>query len=124
MENTFYNILMMVCAGTVQLMAGIVVFAPLAWCCKIYHSPKEFIPKLQPLMVGYQWLLFKLKYDDLFGRLIDNHSKIAVSMGPSGAITYISALEFLFLYIAYILIAFSQVITSNIENKWEMNDLV
>lgn len=115
---------MMVFAGSVQLLAGTVVFAPLAWCCKVYHSPREFIPKLQPLMVGYQWLLFKLKYDDLYGRLIDRGPKIAISIGPSGAITFLSALEFLFLYIAYCLMAFSQIITANIDNKWKMSELV
>lgn len=93
LENTFYSLVMMYCASSVQLLAGMVVFAPLAWCQKVYHSPREFIPKLQPLLVGYQWLIFKLKYDDLYGRLKDKGPKCAVSIGPSGAITYLSSLE-------------------------------
>lgn len=93
LENTFYSLVMMYCASSVQLLAGMVVFAPLAWCQKVFHSPREFIPKLQPLLVGYQWLIFKLKYDDLYGRLKDKGPKCAVSIGPAGAITYLSSLE-------------------------------
>lgn len=75
-----------------QAMAAFVVFSPLAWVTKVYHSPKQFIPKLQVLMNGKWWLLYKLKYDDLLNRLLQG-PRMAVTIGSMQAVTYSSALE-------------------------------
>lgn len=75
-----------------QALAAFVVFAPLAWASKIFHSPKKFLPKLQVLMNGKWWLLYKLKYDDLLNRLLYG-PKMALTIGTLQPITFYTALE-------------------------------
>ena len=79
-----------------QVVVAAVILGPLAWCCEQYHSPKKFIPKLQPMLQNLAWIRYKLKYDDLFGQLLSG-TKLAVSIGPVEAITYASASEVSFL---------------------------
>ena len=90
-----------------QLLASMIVFGPLAWCAEVYHSPEKFIPILQPMLRGPRgWLIYKMKYEDLYHRLIDDGPKLAVSIGPVRAITYMASLEVYQFYqpnVAYIL---------------------
>lgn len=75
-----------------QCVAAIIVFLPLAWMTKVFHSPNKFILKLQMLMKGKQWLTYKFKYDDLFNRLHQG-PKNAIFIGNFQAITFSTALE-------------------------------
>ncbi|KAH9391892.1 hypothetical protein TYRP_022391 [Tyrophagus putrescentiae] len=103
-----------------QSMAAVVVFAPLAWCAEVYHRPKRWIPKLSMMLMTAadrpKWYLLQMKYDDLYGRLMHG-PKIAINIGPVESITFRSALEFLFLYIAYVLMAFSQILSAGWKNR-------
>ena len=100
------------CIILFQLASGLIVIGPLAWCNQIYHKPIKWIPKLQVVIgqgpKGGLW--YKMKYDDLYNRLIQG-PKIALKIGPIKSITYFSALEFVFIYLGYLLMAFSQIIT-------------
>ena len=61
----------------------------------MYHAPKRFIPKLQLMLrPGKAWLFYKLKYDDLYNRLVQG-PKMAVSIGPVESVTYQSSLQVL-----------------------------
>lgn len=91
----------------VQLALFGLIFAPLSWCQKVYHSPKKFIPQFLLLTTGSPWRRLRFKYNDLYGRLLRG-PKFAISIGPLHAITYFSSLELLFTYLAYLLVAFSQ----------------
>lgn len=75
-----------------QLAALVAVFAPLAWTSSVFHAPKGFIPKLQIMTRGRYWLPTKLKYDDLYGRLVRG-PKMAISVGSVTAITYFTTME-------------------------------
>ncbi len=98
----------------VQLAIYGIIFVPLSWCYSVYHSPAKLFPRMlmqmssNLLFFGGRrrqfWLLGKLKYDDLYGRLMRG-PRIAVFIGPLHAITYLSSLEvctrhfsFLFLF--------------------------
>ncbi|KAH9409889.1 hypothetical protein TYRP_009634 [Tyrophagus putrescentiae] len=99
-----------------QALAAFVVFAPLAWVQTVFHSPRRFIPRLQMLMSGKRrWqLCYKLKYDDLLNRLLHG-PKMALTIGTLQPITFYSALEFLFLYLGYVLMGISQMIQANLD---------
>ena len=74
------------------------IFVPLSWCHQVYHCPKRFIPGLL-LRISAQnsgWMRTKLKYDDLYGRLMSG-PKLGLSVGPMHTITYFSSLEVLLL---------------------------
>ncbi|KAH9403380.1 hypothetical protein TYRP_015265 [Tyrophagus putrescentiae] len=96
-----------------QLLIFAIIFLPLAWCQKVYHSPKKFIPRLMLLSSSASgsgaswWWRLRLKYNDLYGRLLRG-PKFAISVGELHAVTYFSSMEFLFSYIAYLLMAFSK----------------
>ncbi|KAI2800524.1 hypothetical protein BLOT_011911 [Blomia tropicalis] len=89
----------------------------LAWMsCAVCHKPSKFIPILQPMLKDpRKWLWYKIKYEDLYMRLVDDGPKIGIAIGPVQTVTYRSSLEALYLYVGYILMAFSQMITENIE---------
>ena len=54
-----------------QVIVWLISISPLVWSNKVYHSPKNFIPKLQIMIMKNPNLrLFKFKYDDLYNRLI------------------------------------------------------
>ncbi|KAJ6219639.1 hypothetical protein RDWZM_005451 [Blomia tropicalis] len=90
----FKDQLLLYVIAFLQLLAAIIVFIPLAWCAKIYHSPAMFIPILQPMLRNqHGWLLYKMKYEDLYNRLIDRGPKLAVSIGTLRAITYMASFE-------------------------------
>ena len=90
----------------VQLAISANVFLPFAWCCTVYHRPKRFIVKFQGMTRGVAWLPTKIKYDNLYGRLIRG-PKIAITIGPLAEVTYFTTAEFVLTYIAYLLLAFS-----------------
>ena len=75
-----------------QLAAAMVFFIPLSWDHAVYHSPKKIIVKLQAMMAGSRWMFTKLKYDDLYNRLISG-PKLGVMIGPIDCITYWSSLQ-------------------------------
>ena len=76
-----------------QFGGAVAVFLPIAWCNTVYHAPKRFIPRLQFMMAAhYRWLPSKLKYDDLYNRLMHG-PKITVAIGPVNAITYWAFIE-------------------------------
>ncbi|KAH9405349.1 hypothetical protein TYRP_001197 [Tyrophagus putrescentiae] len=76
-----------------QSAALAIVFWPLAYCQKVFHSPKKWINLFQLKSKGsVRWLRLKLKYDDLFHRL-STGPKMAISIGPIDAITFGTALE-------------------------------
>ena len=78
----------------IQLIVFIIVFGPLAWCAEVYHSPAKFIPILQPMLRGSSgWLWHKMKYEDLYHRLIDDGPKLAVCVGSVREITYMASIE-------------------------------
>ena len=77
-----------------QLLICIIAFGPLAYGAKVGHSPAKFIPTLQPMFHGRpSWLWFKMKYEDLYHRLVDDGPKIAISIGPLSPITYRNSFE-------------------------------
>lgn len=94
---------------TVQLCIFTLMFAPLSWCQKVYHSSKKLLPRMMIMTTGSGpwWWTLRFKYNDLYGRLMGG-PKFAMSVGPLHAITYLSSIEFLSTYIAYILMTFSQ----------------
>ncbi|KAJ6219640.1 hypothetical protein RDWZM_005452 [Blomia tropicalis] len=78
----------------VQMLSFLIVFIPPSWCTKVYHSPAKFIPTLLPMLRGSScWIKYKMKYEDLYHRLIDNGPKLALTIGPVRAITYMTSLE-------------------------------
>ena len=93
----------------VQLGIFASIFAPLSWCSKVYHSPKKLIHRLMLTTTGSGawWWTLRLKYNDFYGRLVHG-PKVAITVGPLHAITYLSSMEFLFTYCAYVLMIFSQ----------------
>ncbi|KAJ6215886.1 hypothetical protein RDWZM_010386 [Blomia tropicalis] len=98
-----------------QLIGATLIFSLLSWSTVIYHTPANFIPVLQPMLNRSKyWLSNKIKYDDLYYRLIDGRSKIGVSIGPIKTVTYALSLEALYIYLGYILMAFSQMIEANV----------
>ena len=92
----------------IQIFISFIVLCPLAWCCKVYHTPKKFIPSFQLMTIISSnqqqsiecnitnqkngWLWYKLKYDDLYQRLLYG-PKFAISIGPVKEITYFNSLE-------------------------------
>ncbi|KAJ6219638.1 hypothetical protein RDWZM_005450 [Blomia tropicalis] len=90
-----------------QLLVCTVVFGPLAHITKMTHSPNKYIPTLQPMLRQAKgWLWFKIKYEDLYHRLVDNGPKLAITIGPLTPITYKNFFEAIFVYIGYLLLAF------------------
>ena len=87
-----------------QIFVAGVLFCPLAYSCKVFHSPKKFIPSFQLLtttaptimdgniQMNNGWIFYKMKYDDLYQRLLYG-PKFAISIGPVKEITYFSSLE-------------------------------
>jgi len=89
----------------IQIISYLIIFTPFAWCCAVYHSPKTFIPKLQSMLHGNQWIIFKLKLNDIFDRLVRG-PKIAINIGPTKEITYATSLEvweFLKIYLTFLI---------------------
>ena len=76
----------------IVLLLAFLCLTMLSWCCSVYHSPKKYIPKLQQMMRGPMWRETKLKFDDLYGRLMRG-PKVALSIGPLGDITYLGSFE-------------------------------
>lgn len=86
--------LIYICVFVFQVFIFAVIFVPLGWCQKVYHSPKRFIPRFLLLSTGNGarcWRL-RLKYDDLYGRLMRG-PKIALNVGELHDITYMTAAE-------------------------------
>ena len=79
----------------IQLLTFLIVFIPPSWCTKVNHSPAKFIPILQPMIQrpNLIWFKYKMKYDDLYYRLIDNGPKLGMTIGPERAITYMTSFE-------------------------------
>ncbi|KAI2799985.1 hypothetical protein BLOT_012196 [Blomia tropicalis] len=102
----------------VQMLSFLIVFIPPSRCTKVYHSPAKFIPTLVPMLRGSScWIKYKMKYEDLYHRLIDNGPKLALTVGPMRAITYLTSLEVLSMYFAYVLMAFKQLNDANMKNN-------
>ena len=77
-----------------QLITFLIVFIPPSWCTKVYHSPAKFIPILQPMLCdSIYWIKYKMKYEDLYHRLIDKGPKLGLTIGPVRAITYMTSFE-------------------------------
>ena len=104
---SFKFLLFIIFAIQLGVFAGI--FVPLSWCQSQYHSPKSLVHRLMLATTdsGAWWWTLRLKYNDLYGRLVCG-PKVAITVGPLHAITYFSSLEFLFTYCAYVLMIFSQ----------------
>ena len=100
-------LLFIIFAIQMGVFAGI--FVPLSWCQSQYHSPKKLVHRLMLSTTGSGawWWTLRLKYAELYGRLVRG-PKVAITVGPLHAITYLSSLEFLFTYFAYVLMIFSQ----------------
>ncbi len=64
---------------------------------------------------GPAWIWYKFKYDDIYNQFIYG-PKIALGLGPIESITYMSALNLLFAYIAYMLMVFSKQIRRELDN--------
>lgn len=77
---------------TAQVTAATVVMAPMAANCKVMHSPTKIIPKLQLLLRGRAWRIYKFKFMDLYVRLSCG-PKFGVSVGDLNAITYMQICE-------------------------------
>ncbi|KAH9390374.1 hypothetical protein TYRP_023125, partial [Tyrophagus putrescentiae] len=83
-----------------QVLIYGIIFLPLSYCTKVYHSPKKIIPQLIQHLTGQnavaggrRWTLGNaLKLDDLYGRLM-NGPRFAVFIGSLQPITYLSSLE-------------------------------
>ncbi|KAH9393224.1 hypothetical protein TYRP_022087 [Tyrophagus putrescentiae] len=71
----------------IQLLELVVIFSPMSYTQVVMHRPH--------------------KYDDLYGRLLSG-PKLAITIGPLAEVTYFSTYELLLTYIAYLLLAFSQ----------------
>ena len=78
-----------------QMLTFLIVFLPPSSCTKVFHSPGRFIPILQPMLQNSSsgWIKYKMKYENLYHRLIDNGPKLALTIGPVRAITYMTSLE-------------------------------
>ncbi|KAJ6220373.1 hypothetical protein RDWZM_006185 [Blomia tropicalis] len=93
-QQDFIDKLMLSLIAFFQLFVSLIVYLPLAYCNKVYHSPAKFIPILQPMLRGQKgWLWYKMKYEDLYHRLVDNGPKLSVSIGPVRAITFMAFCE-------------------------------
>ena len=66
-----------------QTLAGCFTISLLAWENQVYHKPKKWIPNLQTMINGHYWIWYKIKYDDLYNRLVSG-VKISITMGPFG----------------------------------------
>ncbi|KAI2795479.1 hypothetical protein BLOT_016694 [Blomia tropicalis] len=114
--------------ATCQLVSMFIVFSLLSWSTAVYHKPAKFIPVLQPMLKrNSNWLWYKIKYTDLYHRLVDNGPKIGVAFGDMHTVTYVSSLEALLVYIGYVLMAFNMKIEANLEtlkNKLGDSDIV
>ena len=78
----------------IQFLLFLIVFIPPSWCYKVFHSPAKFIPILQPMLRGSSsWIRYKMKCEDLYHRLTDNGPKLALTVGPVRAITYMTSFE-------------------------------
>lgn len=75
-----------------QVTCFVGVFAPLAWAHSVYHSPARFIPGLQLRLKDRRWIWLKVKYDDLYNRLLVG-PKMGVSIGPLKVVTYMAFVE-------------------------------
>ena len=119
----------------IQLLELVVIFSPMSYTQVVMHRPHKVIPRLQAAMMGREmemkmkiadkgkrksltttttttttttaWTRLKLKYDDLYGRLLSG-PKLAITIGQLAEVTYFSTYELLLTYIAYLLLAFSQ----------------
>ncbi|KAJ6219467.1 hypothetical protein RDWZM_005279 [Blomia tropicalis] len=77
-----------------QLIAMVIVFSLLSWSTAVYHKPSKFIPVLQPMLKGNsKWLWYKIKYNDLYHRLVDDGPKIGVAFGDMHTVTYVTSFE-------------------------------
>ena len=102
---TLVELLVIWVIGLAQILITCFVICPLAWAYTVYHSPKKFIPTFQLLstttatIVGGNgqngWLWYKLKYDDLYQRLLYG-PKFALSIGPVKEVTYFNSLEVIY----------------------------
>ncbi|KAI2796288.1 hypothetical protein BLOT_015842 [Blomia tropicalis] len=100
-----------------QLTIMFIVFSLLSWLTAVCHKPSTFIPVLQPMLKSNSnWLWYKIKYTDLYYRLVDNGPKIGVAFGDMHTVTYVSSFEILLAYIGYVLMAFNMKIEANLEN--------
>ncbi|KAJ6220374.1 hypothetical protein RDWZM_006186 [Blomia tropicalis] len=93
-QQEFIDKLMLSLIAFFQLLVSLVIYLPLAYGNSVYHSPAKYIPFLQTMLRGRKgWLWYKMKYEDLYHRLVDNGPKLAISIGPVRAITYMAFCE-------------------------------
>ena len=89
-----------------QLIAMFIVLTFLSWSCAVCHKPSKFIPILQPMLKDpRKWLWYKIKYEDLYMRLVDDGPKIGIAIGPVQTVTYRSSLEVLYKVVKSLLLA-------------------
>src|SRR5699024_6937249 len=75
-----------------QSLAAGCSFSLFAYYGETFHRPKKVIVILLTMLGGREWLWYRMKFDDLYGRLTYG-KKIACAVGSLKNITYFSALE-------------------------------
>ncbi|KAH9402600.1 hypothetical protein TYRP_016131 [Tyrophagus putrescentiae] len=103
------ELVVLVLVISIQAVAFQVTMGPLAKVCETMHAPQQELAALQPYITGSRWILLKLKVDDLKLRLSCGRPKVAVSIGAARELTSETVLEFLGLYLAYVLVVFKQI---------------
>ena len=93
-QQDFIDKLMLSLIIFFQMLISLLIYLPLAYGNNVYHSPAKYIPFLQTMLRDRKgWLWYKMKYEDLYHRLVDNGPKLAISIGPVRAITYMTFCE-------------------------------
>lgn len=86
LESFIYTVLL-----CVQLIAAVFVLLRLAKNSKLIHGFSRYVPAVQQILHGRQFISLKLKYDDLLHRLTS--TKYGMTVGPIFLVTYESVFK-------------------------------
>lgn len=85
-EQLFYSVIMLI-----QLVAAVFILLRLAKNSKLIHQFDRYIPAIQQMLTGHQYLHCKLKFDQLMHRLTTG--KYGMTVGPVFLVTYESVVK-------------------------------